>query len=380
MSINQFNQLIIKIIIFCAIIASSLTTQAENNVLQKFNCETTESLMVMDFKQVDDLLSSSVLEMGRSKRTKAARADRSIGTHLSQSINASTDNEGNRFSFEIFNSVEQITRLSDVRKFLENVPGNASLCLFNKKEQLAYWLNLHNVALINEIVKVYPMRNLQSMLEGDVSILIKKILTVADVSVSLNDIRQYILPNNYNKDPLIIYGLYSGNIGSPDILKQAFTGKNVYPLLKTIAADFINSNRGTSLGSGSRIRVSGYYQRNAQYFSDFQSDLKQHLLSYVEGDIEQDIKNATFFIPDIDNWKVADLYGTTNSFGESVSSMDLALLSDSRYDSFKNPRGVFAKSLSSQQLSRLKELMQVRAKNFGSTSVTVSDIEPMEDN
>ena len=380
MNIKQFSSLFIKIIILCATVTLPLTTQAENNVLQKFNCETSESLLVMDFKQIDDLLNSSVLEMGRSKRTKAARADRSIGTHLSQSINASTDNEGNRFSFEIFNSVEKITRLSDVREFLENVPDKTSLCLFNKKEQLAYWLNLHNVALINEIVKVYPMRNLQSLLEGDGSILNKKILNVADVALSLNDIRQYILPNNYNNNPLIIYGLYSGNIGSPGIMKQAFTGKNVYPLLKKNAADFINSNRGTSLSSGSKIRVSAYYQRNAQYFSDFQTDLKQHLLSYVEGNIKQNIKNATFFIPDIDNWKVADLYGTTNNFGESSSSMDPAMLGDSRYDSFNNPRGVFANSLSSQQLSRLKELMQVRAKNFGSTSVTVSDIEPTEEN
>ena len=67
---------------------------------------------------------------------------------------------------------------------------------------------------------------------GTDSVLNKKLISINNVKLSLNDIQHDILDKNYDKDPLIIYGLYQGNIGSPNINKKAYSGQNVYNLLK----------------------------------------------------------------------------------------------------------------------------------------------------
>src|SRR5210317_1040037 len=117
--------------------------------------------------------------------------------------------------------------LQDVRDNLEALPSEAPLQYFTRNEQLAYWLNLYNFTLLNEVIKVYPKRKLNKLLTGKNSILKEKILTVAGVPLSLNDIQYVILKNNYENNPLVMYGLYQGIIGGPNIRKSAFTGANV---------------------------------------------------------------------------------------------------------------------------------------------------------
>ncbi len=76
--------------------------------------------------------------------------------------------------------------------------------------------------------QVYPIAELEDLIEGEEAFLAKKSLTVAGIPLSLNDIEFTILRQNYDGDPLIIYGLYQGNIGGPNIRKAAYTGTNVY--------------------------------------------------------------------------------------------------------------------------------------------------------
>ena len=78
---------------------------------------------------------------------------------------------------------------------------------------------------------------------------------------------------NYDNDPLIIYGLYQGNIGGPNIRRTAYTGKDVYRALKNNATEFINSNRGTYSKDERVFEVSVLYDRNRAYFPDFDADL-----------------------------------------------------------------------------------------------------------
>lgn len=352
-----------------------LIVMAENNPYQKFLCDTPNSQRVIDFGNVEDLLNSSVIDMGISKRLMAKRSSSPIGSHLKQAVNARTDNEGNRFAYELFREENQREKLRNLLAELVDLPQQIPLCSYNKQEQLAYWLNLHNVALLNEIVAKYPVRDLAPLLLGVDSILDRKILIIDETDLSLNDIRSNILLVKYERDPLIIYGLYQGNIGGPNILKQAFNGSNVYPLLKENAFEFINSNRGTEVSERKRdnTQVSSYYQRNADYFPDFQDDLKQHLLTFATPNLKSTIGQSQSLMPNIDNWKVTDLYGTTRTFNASANTNAAALDDASSNYSINSARESSMKSLSLEQIARLKELMRVRAKNIGGTSVTIHD-------
>jgi len=215
--------------------------------------------------------------------------------------------------------------LHRIRARLENIPSVVPLQKFNRDEQLAYWLNLYNVTILDEIVKAYPVSDSENLLVGPDSILAKKTLVVSGVPLSLNDIQFNILRQNYDNDPLVIYGLYQGVIGGPNIRKSAYTGKHVYNDLIENALEFVNSNRGTESKNSRVFRVSSYYQRSAEYFPDFDKDLTEHLLTYLEGDERADLQQAKSIKPDIDDWTITDLYGTTRNLGGSMANNAAAL-------------------------------------------------------
>ena len=206
------------------------------------------------------------------------------------------------------------------------MPDQAPLKYFNRDEQLAYWLNLYNVTVVNEIIKIYPKRNLKKILVGKKSILSKKILNVAGVPLSLDDIQYTILENNYDKNPLMIYGLYQGNIGGPNIRRKAYTGSDVWRALKNNANEFINSNRGTYSQDPKTFQVSSLYDRNRSFFPDFKSDLTKHLMVFIEGDERIELQAASVLKPNITDWTVTDFGGTYRDFGNGFANNNAALL------------------------------------------------------
>lgn len=243
------------------------------------------------------------------------------------SINRSTVNEGNRFFYEIFAENEDNRHtLHNIRARLESLPAINALENFSRDEQLAYWLNLYNVTILDEIVKAYPQRNLEELLVGKESILEKKSLEVAGIPLSLNDIQFKILKHNYDSNPLVIYGLYQGHIGSPNIRKSAYTGKFVYGDLIDNAMEFINSNRGTEDKNKKVFHVSSFYARNSAFFNDFQPELTAHLLTYLEGELKAKLKSAKTIKADINDWTVTDLYGSSRNLAGSFGTNNAALV------------------------------------------------------
>jgi len=306
---------------------SAVANTAESTVPDPFKGFDANSKMVISYVDLDSLLEAVVLNTGRSDRKKASPYQSSTGTRMKISINRATVNEGNRFFFEIFenNQTNQQT-IQGIRKRLESLPSATPLEKFSRNEQLAYWLNLYNVTILDEIVSVYPERELEDLLVGKKSILTKKLLTVAGIPLSLNDIEFTILRLNYNNDPLVIYGLYQGIIGGPNIRKNAYTGKYVYGDLIDNAMEFINSNRGTEAKSKRTFRVSSLYARNTLFFADFDADLSAHLQTYLEGEELSGLKAASKIKADINDWTITDLYGSGRDLGGSLASSNAALV------------------------------------------------------
>ncbi len=291
---------------------------------QRFNADSRYSI---NYAELNSVLKKVVVDMGRSDRGKADPIHAKTGTRMKASVKRSTINEGNRFYFEVFAEDEVVTEyLLNIQKNLEGLPAEAPLEYFSRDEQLAYWLNLYNVTLLNEVIKVYPERKLKKLLTGKNSILKQKILNVAGVPLSLDDIQYTILKENYDNNPLVLYGLYQGIIGGPNIRKSAYTAANVHRNLANNAAEFINSNRGTYAKDERTFRASSLYDRNRLYFPNFQVDLKKHLLTYLEGPEKGELQAATTIKPDIDDWTVTDLYGSYPELGGSLADNSAALL------------------------------------------------------
>jgi hypothetical protein len=303
---------------------------ADSGVPEPFQRFDPSSTLTINYDVLTQWLKSVVVDIGPSDRRRAAPLVPGIGTRITPNLQRSTLYEGNRFHFEAFEKNEEAKQaLKDIRYNLEQIPTNTPLELFSRDEQLAYWLNLYNITILNEIVSVYPTRDLEELLFGENSILSKKSLTIAEILLSLNDIQFTILKENYDNNPLIMYGLYQGVIGGPNIRKTAYTGADVYRALKYNAIEFTNSNRGTNFirAKGSEIlNVSNLYARNSSYFPDFNADLPAHLLEYLGGKEHGLVNSETIFKPVIEDWTITDLYGTYPVVRNSMATNPAALM------------------------------------------------------
>ena len=385
MSLFKLVSLLIKFSCLLLLLSAPKYLHAEDKAYPQFSGYSPKSKLTINFEPVNILLESNVLDMGPSRRINAKLDKPPIGTRLRNVFPSATHNESNRFTYELIKSPKQKSLVNDVKKYLESLPEKNNLNLYSKQEQLAYWLNLYNITLINEIVKRYPIVSLEKILTGPDSLLDKKLVNIGSLQLSLSDIQYGILDKNYSKEPLIIYGLYQGYIGSPNINKKAFSGKNVYKLLKNNATDFVNSNRGTKIDSLKSLEVSSYYARNADYFPNFSNDLKLHLLQFADKTTQEIINKSDKIEPIINNWAIADLFGSKRVFGGGMSTNSAASIGMSRNYALTdkvtkdaNTGGKFR--LSAREITRLKELMRVRAKNYGETSVTITDLELQDEN
>lgn len=315
------------LIILGLLTANGFAAAPSSDVLEVFRGSDESSKYTINYDDLTDILSLAVVNVGRSTREVAAPRQAATGTRMKMSVKRTTNNEGNRFYFETFDNNEDAQNiLTGIQKSLEALPGEAPLKYFSRDEQLAYWLNLYNVTILNELIQVYPKRNLKKILVGKKSIKSKKILNVGGVPLSLDDIQYTILKNNYDNDPLIIYGLYQGIIGGPNIRRRAYTGSDVWRALKNNANEFVNSNRGTYSRDPKTFQVSSLYDRNREYFPDFQSDLRDHIMTYVEGDERMKLRSASILKANIDDWTITDLGGTDRDFGAQFADNNAALL------------------------------------------------------
>lgn len=383
---------------FCAVIAAmllgSFTLNAE--LPEVFQGDTSGSDYTISYDDFDALLKATVLYTGNSNRQKAGKSVARTGTRLKANVDRLTANEGNRFYFEAFKDNPELRQiLSQIRQSLQQVPAEVKLSAFSKSEQLAYWLNLYNVTVLDELVKIYPQKDLQALVDSDSALFNDKILNVAGVELSLNDIQFKILLEKY-KDPLVLYGLYQGYIGSPGIRKHAYTGKNVYRTITNNAHEFINSNRGTYGGvNAENFHVSSFYQRSRAYFPDFEKDLTAHLLEHISGIERQALETANVIEADISNWHITDVYGTSRNYGAGLADNTAALIGafsnggtrGAEYDGVANLDAIAAplQDLSTSygrfgpaQLQRMRELDALRLSEGG--AVTVTDLKADEDN
>jgi hypothetical protein len=312
---------------FGLLTTGGMANAAASEVPEAFQGFNENSTYTINYDDLTGIFKLAVVDVGLSTREKAAPTQAATGTRMKTSVKRTTMSEGNRFYYETFaNNDEAQQVLTGIQKSLESLPDEAPLKHFNRDEQLAYWLNLYNITVVNEIIKIYPKRNLKKILVGKKSILSKKILNVAGVPLSLNDIQYTILKNNYDNNPLIIYGLYQGNIGGPNIRRNAYTGSDVWRALKNNANRFINSNRGTYSKDQKTFQVSSLYDRNRSFFPDFKSDLTKHLMVFIEGDERVELQAASVLKPNVDDWTVTDLGGTYRDFGNSFANSNAALL------------------------------------------------------
>ena len=258
----------------------------------------------LDYAVWDDALRYMVFRMGRSSREAAPSVEVGLTGRIKRGHQSRYRLEGNRV---IFSFLEQdiIDSLTAYKKDLESIADQIDISSLPRNEQLAYWINLHNAAVIEQLAQQYPIRSPSLAKFGPDQLPLDeaKVISVNGVAMSPRDIRTRIVYPNWN-DPKVIYGFFRGEIGGPSISGEAYTSRNVSRLLADNARDMVNSLRGVEK-IGSTMHVSEIYEEARPfYFPNWDADLRAHLAKYARDDVADiiartDRSEATLYERDI---------------------------------------------------------------------------------
>lgn len=234
----------------------------------------------------------------------------------------SADQSRRTTAYHVF-SGKALEFVQSYRTYLEGV----KVSLLNRDEQLAYWLNLHNVGVIEKLASNFKKKGKLRALRGEPSEpgewWAEKMFTVEGHALSLEEIEQDILMRTF-AEPLALYGLTYGVRGTTTLGTKAFSGSTVRQQLEKLAKDFINNTDNVKV-SRSSIRVNSLLAWNKEVlFQGSQTALFAHIADYAEPELKsklqaigEDTKLSHRF-----NWKSDAHRPQRQSFGvgSSVSS------------------------------------------------------------
>jgi hypothetical protein len=181
--------------------------------------------------------------------------------------------------------------VTEYRSFLEQLPFSS----LNKDEQLAAWLNLHNVRVIEKIANHIGERTKMKKHRGTPGApgdwWSEKSLIVEGIPVSLEDIEQNILINHW-QDPKVLYGLFYGVKGSGFKGAQGFSGPTVQRQLDTLAKNFVNNRRNVKIKK-KKLELSSLYLWNKDSLFENDEALVAHLKTYAKSGLSRALDDVS---------------------------------------------------------------------------------------
>jgi hypothetical protein len=271
-----------------------------------------ESRITIDYNIFHHILDSVIYDVGQSDRRIARGRMVSSGTRINRQSTSTYRYEGNRIWYHLLDD-QHLATIHEYRQELEQLPTRVDIADLSSNEQLAYWLNLYNVVMIDELARAYPVRYVNTVHVDGERLLQAPIVDLPAGTLSLDQIRNDIVLANW-PDPRVLYGFYTGAIGGPSIQEHAFTGDRVWRQLNGIGVEFVNALRGVD-GQGRTIEVSAIYHDNQTLFPEWPEDLRAHLLLYANGEAEGAVRNAENFRQLNFDTSIADLTHGSNCGG-----------------------------------------------------------------
>ncbi|MEQ8410153.1 MAG: DUF547 domain-containing protein [Erythrobacter sp.] len=261
----------------------------------------------IDYAVWTEALDAFVVDMGPPLRKMPLPDSAPLGTRMRIGHNSIYRLDGAMVGFSLMDR-EIIANIAQYRRDLEAVADELDIQSLPRNEQLAYWLNLHNVAMVEMIAANWPERQPREIELDDAPLDEARFITVEGVALSPREIRENIVFANW-KSPEVFYGFWRGEIGGPAMQRTAFEGRDVALQLERAAEEFVNSRRGTEKRGGT-LHVSEYYAEIARFFfPDFDADLREHLEKYAQGKVAEMLQETERLKPSLHERDIADLAG-----------------------------------------------------------------------
>ncbi|GJL97892.1 MAG: hypothetical protein DHS20C06_17090 [Hyphobacterium sp.] len=315
---------VIRTIIVAAMMVSApmaQAIQADNDPrFEQFNPSTREAgRQTVDYTAWSDMLREIVLNVGFSDRRSARGNPVFTGTRIFTGNNSRYRYESNRVILHLFEDFHT-ENIGLYRAELEALPDQIDFNALHPNEQLAYWLNLYTVTVVEQMGLLYPRHEFRRInaYNSNERLYDAPLLTVMGEPLSLNDI-QYNIVYRYWDDPLVIYGFFNGTIGSPRIRREAFEANTVWTQLESNAREFVNSLRGVD-STPNRLDISEHYQNARPYlFPDWPIDIRAHLMRYADEDVAELVSRDMPLRAIVNEWGIADMTNGSSRCGGAIS-------------------------------------------------------------
>lgn len=187
-------------------------------------------------------------------------------------------------------------------RYLDHL-GTLALERYARREQIAYWLNLYNAAVVRLVLEHYPVGSILDIggLKGPYAV---PVVAVDNIALSLSDIRNRILLPIFG-DPKIHYGLSCGAVGCPNLPAHPFLGARVEQQLAVAAHEYVNDRR-CLLIDGGRLIASALYERHAGDFGADDMAVITHLMAFAKPSLAMRLQHFDHISDHIFDWRLND--------------------------------------------------------------------------
>jgi hypothetical protein len=170
-----------------------------------------------------------------------------------------------------------------LRRYLARL-GEVEVTALGRDEQLAFWLNLFNAAVVELVLAHYPVASVRDI-DLDLRVAVHGPWTAAEIDVggvalSLADIEDEILFAHWH-DPRLHYALHRGSLGCPNLPAEPFASDDLDARLDTAAMAYVNHPRGVAIDAGELV-VSSLYRWHLEDFGGGEQGVLRHLMAFAE--------------------------------------------------------------------------------------------------
>lgn len=180
---------------------------------------------------------------------------------------------------------EDKKHLADYLNNLSNIP----ISQYNRKEQLAYWINLYNALTIQLIVSHWPVKSITKLRLSPGFFSFgpwdAKLITVEGQLISLNDIEQRILRPIW-QDARVHYALNCASMSCPQLQPHPFTGATANLMMNKAAKEYVNGPQGITLTNKALI-LSQIYQWYQTDFGANEKAVLYHIAKFAKPELKQ---------------------------------------------------------------------------------------------
>jgi hypothetical protein len=165
-----------------------------------------------------------------------------------------------------------------------------------RNEQLAYWMNLYNIATVKLIVDHYPVDSILDLSSGLLNrhqVFDQEHVSLGGRTVSLNHIEHEMIRKGF-EDPRIHFAINCAALSCPPMRQEAFTGGAVQEQLSDQTTRFLNANtkidRRGDKATVTDTKIMDWFDDD---FDDWGGGVEAFLRKYLSGDTARRLEGVS---------------------------------------------------------------------------------------